>query len=413
MSGPNDRIVVVGAGVAGVSAAGAARLAGFEGEIVLLGGEDALPYRRPTVSKELVRGDKGPDEVRIKPEFWYEKNAVDLRTGVRVESIDAETHEVRLSDGSTLGYDQLLLATGGRPRRLAEGDSGAVTLREIGDADQLRERLDGRPDVVVVGAGLIGSEIAASARQLGCAVTLLETAPLPMPRVLPADLGRMYADWHAAEGTQLHTDVRVRAIRPDADDSSLTVVEAEDGRTWTAPVVVEAVGMTPDVELAHAAGVRLDDELGGVLVDEVGRTNVADVFAAGDVASMPDLVRGGRHRVEHWQNAQNHGAAVGRAMAGVEKPFDEVPWCWSDQYGGTLQITGWPDSSHTVVVRGDLGARDFTAFYLDADGVLLGAVGLGRPREIRSARGWIGERRRLDAARLGDEAVALEETLVP
>ncbi|MCW2790778.1 MAG: FAD-dependent oxidoreductase, partial [Aeromicrobium sp.] len=175
-----------------------------------------------------------------------------------------------------------------------------------------------------------------------------------------------------------------------------TVVRAADGRTWTAPVVVVAVGMQPNVEIADTAGIALADAAdgGGILVDDRGRTSVDGIFAAGDVANQPRPVLGGRHRVEHWQGAQNHGTAVGKVMAGGDDPFVEVPWCWSDQYGSTLQVTGWPQASHEMVVRGSLDDRDFTAYLLD-DGVIRGAVSIGRPREIRTARAWIGAQERL------------------
>lgn len=403
------RLVVVGAGVAGVSAAGAARTAGWEGEITLLGDEPGLPYRRPPVSKEVVRGEKTADEIRIKPEAWYEKQGIELRHGVGVVSLDVDAHALTLDDGSSLPYDRLVLATGGSPRLLPDVPAGVVTLRRFGDAEALRERLVDGAHVVVVGAGLIGSEIAASAREAGAEVTLLETASLPLPRLLPADLGAMYAHLHASEGTDLQTDVTVAAITESSDG---LVVEAADGRSWTAPVVVLAVGMAPRTELAEAAGITLDPALGGIAVDELGRTSAPDVYAAGDVAAMPNGVLGGRHRVEHWQGAQNHGAAVGRSVAGDEKAFVEVPWAWSDQYGHNLQVAGWPSAAHTTVVRGSLDDRDFTAFYLEGD-VVRGAVTIGRPREIRTARAWVAEHARLDAARLADESVPLEESVLP
>lgn len=398
-----SRFVVVGSGIAGVSAAGAARLAGFEGEIVLVGDEPELPYRRPPVSKEVVRGEKSADDIRIRKAEWYEAQRIDVRTGVRVDSIEVDAHVVRLDDGSELAYSSLLLATGGRARTLPGHVGGTVlTLRSLADVDAVTAALKPGSEIVVVGAGLIGSEIAASARELGTGVTLLETADLPMPHVLPADLGRMYADVHAQNGTTLHTGVEVTSIDEGAD--GLTVVTAADGRQWSAPVVVLAVGMQPNVELAVEAG--LDAGPGGIVVDDHGRTSAPDVYAAGDVARLPSSILGELHRVEHWQGAQNHGAAVGKVVAGQDVAFDEVPWCWSDQYGLTLQVTGWPSSAHDVVVRGSLDARHFTAFYL-LDGVVRGAVGIGRPAEIRLARQWIAASGRPDVALLGDDDAEL------
>ncbi|MFI5427328.1 NAD(P)/FAD-dependent oxidoreductase [Aeromicrobium sp. UC242_57] len=337
-------MVIIGAGIAGVSATGALRSAGYDGEIVVVGDEPELPYRRPPVSKEIVRGDKDADEIRIKKAAWYDDQQIELRTGVRVESIDVGATALVLETGETLTYDRLLIATGGRARNPWSA-AGAHTLRNLADVPTLHKELMAGSPVVVVGAGLIGSEIAASARELGCPVTLLESAALPLPKLLPAELGQMYLDLHRDRGTDLHTDVTVSSIR-DVDGS--TVVEAADGRSWTAPVVVVAVGMEPHVELAEAAGIAIASAAdgGGILVDEHGRTSVAGVYAAGDVANQPHPVLGGRHRVEHWQGAQNHGAAVGKIMAGGDAPFVEVPWCWSDQYGANLQVVGWPEAGH-------------------------------------------------------------------
>lgn len=389
------RTVIVGAGIAGVSAAAAMRRSGYEGDIVLLGEEPELPYRRPPVSKEIVRGEKTPDEIRIKKPEWYEQQAIELRTGVTVASIDTDAHIVRLADGEEVGYDQLLLATGGRARSPWSA-SGIRTLRSLGDAPRLQSELTPGSHLIVVGAGLIGSEIAASARTMGCEVTLLETAALPLPRLLPPELGELYVDLHKSEGTDLHTGVTVSSID---DEGGETVVRATDGRAWPAPVVVVAVGMEPNVELAEAAGIEVAN---GIVVDSLGRTSAPDVFAAGDVANQPNGVLGGRHRVEHWQGAQNHGTAIGKVMAGGDVPFVEVPWCWSDQYGHNLQVTGWPESAHDLVVHGSLEDRDFIAYLLD-DGVVRGAVGIGRPRDIRAAEKWIAAGQRLDDA-LGEDA---------
>jgi 3-phenylpropionate/trans-cinnamate dioxygenase ferredoxin reductase subunit len=386
--------VIVGAGIAGVSAAAALRSSGHEGAIDLLGAEPELPYRRPPVSKEIVRGEKGADEIRIKKVEWYEQQSITLRTGATVASIDVEAHTVRLDDGEALRYDRLLLATGGRARSPWTA-SGVRTLRSLADVPALQADLTPGGHVIVVGAGLIGSEIAASARELGCAVTLLESAALPLPRLLPPELGELYVDLHKSRGTDLHTGVTVASIEDVAEG---TIVRADDGRSWTAPVVVVAVGMEPNVALAEEAGIEVAD---GIVVDAHGRTSAPGVFAAGDVANQPNGVLGGRHRVEHWQGAQNHGTAVGQVMAGGDEPFVEVPWCWSDQYGHTLQVTGWPEGSHQLVVRGSLADRDFVAYLLD-DGVVRGAVAIGRPRDVRTARTWIAARERLDAV-LGPE----------
>jgi NADPH-dependent 2,4-dienoyl-CoA reductase/sulfur reductase-like enzyme len=406
-----DRLVVVGTGIAGVSVVAAARLGGFEGEVVLLGDEPELPYRRPPVSKEVVRGAKSADDIRIRKAEWYEQQRVDLRTGTEVTALDVERRVVTLASGEELGYGSLVLATGGRARTLDDlttpaGAEGVRTLRTLADVDGVVGALAPGAHLLVVGAGLIGSEIAASAREVGAQVTLLEAAEAPLLHLLPPGLAASVAGLHAEHGTDLQTGVDVVSI--DADPAGGTVVTASDGRRWSAPVVVVAVGMVPRGELAADAGLRT--ERGAVVVDDRGRTSAPDVYAVGDVALRPSPLRGGPERVEHWQGAQNHGTAIGKVLAGQDAPFDEVPWCWSDQYGHTLQVTGWPSADHELVVRGSLDERDFTAFLLD-DGVLRGAVTIGRPAEVRLARQWIAARARpsVDAlAGADDLATAVE-----
>lgn len=386
------RAVIVGAGIAGVSAAAAMRSAGYEGSIDLIGDEPYLPYRRPPVSKEIIRGEKTADEIAIKKADWFAQKDITLRTGVRAVAIDADRRSVEFDGADPLAFDELLIATGGRASSPWDA-SGVRTLRGLADVPRLRSELVAGSAVIIVGAGLIGSEIAASARELGCHVTLLEAAPLPLPRLLPPELGRMYVELHTAEGTELHTGVTVESI---TDDGAESVVRSVDGRSWSAPVVVVAVGMQPHVQLAADAGLEIatPTDGGGILVDAYGRTSVEGVYSAGDVANQPSAVFGGRHRVEHWQGAQNHGTAVGKNLAGNDQPFDEVPWCWSDQYGYNLQVVGWPQGTHELVVEGSIEERDFIAYLLD-DGIVRGAVSIGRPRDIRAARGWIGAAERL------------------
>ena len=407
----NARAVIVGAGIAGVSAAAGMRAAGFDGEILLIGDEPELPYRRPPVSKEIIRGDKTADEIRIKPETWYADNAVELLTGTHVTAIDPVAGKVALVAGPPVAFDRLLLATGGTARALNSSTAeGVRTLRTLADVPKLQSRLTPGQHLIVVGAGLIGSEIAASARGLGCDVTMLETAPLPLPRLLPPLLGQMYVDLHKGHGTELHTAVTVESI---LDQGGETVVRAVDGRTWSAPVVVVAIGMDPATGLAEAAGIEVASPHsgGGIVVDASGQTSIPGIYAAGDVANMPNGVLGGRHRVEHWQNAQNHGTAVGKAMAGADSTFVEVPWCWSDQYGINLQVTGWPEASHDVRIRGSIDDHDFSAFFLDGDRIL-GAVTIGRPGDVRQARKWIAAGERLRPDVLADEDAALADSVI-
>jgi 3-phenylpropionate/trans-cinnamate dioxygenase ferredoxin reductase subunit len=378
--------VIVGAGVAGVSAAAALRTTGFDGRVVLVGAEPELPYRRPPLSKEVLRGENDGDGIRLKAAAWFADNDVDLLGGVEVIGVDVDGHAVTLDDGARLGYDRLLLATGGRARLLpgTRDLPGVRTLRTLADVPTLRGELAEGRSVLVIGAGLIGAEVAASARALGCSVTMLEAADLPLARLLPPSIGRVYAALHRNRGVELHTGVAVDRIESVAEG---VLVTAADGRRWEAQLAVVAVGMVPNTGLAERAGLAVAD---GIVVDASCATSAPDVFAAGDVANAPNLVLGGRHRVEHWQHAQNQGAVAARAMLGLDVSFDEVPWCWSEQYEVNLQVTGWPTAADDVAVRGDLEALDFLAVF-SRGGRLTGAVGIGRPADVRTIRRLIAE----------------------
>lgn len=454
------RAVIVGSGIAGVSAAEGLRAAGWDGEVVIIGDEPELPYRRPPLSKEVLVGSQSLDDVRIKKTEWYAAASVELVTGRSVAGVDPGARRVWLGDGERLDYEVLLLATGGRARGLggalggsSEGgtSSGVVgssgnpatpepgvagrgadevgsagpaaadpqarvlTLRTAADAAVVGERIAREGSVVIVGAGLIGSEIAASATGLGASVTLLETADLPLPKLLPALVGERYARLHKERGVDLQTGVAIASV---TETPSAATVLAADGRSWTAPLVIVAVGMEPRVELARSAGIAVDaGRVGGIVVDELGRTSAPGVFAAGDVANLPGTGPHGvgtRHRVEHWQHAQRHGLAVGRAMAGVVDHFTEVPWCWSAQYGLSLQSTGWPGAMGGAgiehVVRGSVDELDFTVLAL-AGGRPVGAVGIGRPGEIRTIRAWIAEGVSVDAAAAADAGTDLSDSV--
>jgi 3-phenylpropionate/trans-cinnamate dioxygenase ferredoxin reductase subunit len=404
-----DPVVVVGAGIPGGGTA-------YDGPLVLVGDEPVLPYRRPTVSKGLVRGTQTLEQVRVKPPQWYSEQRVELRTGVAAVAV--EGRELVLDTDERVAWSRLVLATGGRGRTLPGLDPSprVLSLRTAADAARLTDVL-GRTagPVVVVGAGLVGAEIAAGLHETGREVVLLESAALPMSRVLPPVLGEVYADLHRSRGVALETGVEVAKVLDTGDG---VLVGAADGRTWEAGLVVVSVGLAPDLALATGAGLASRPD--GVVVDQHGRTCVADIWAAGDLALRPSSYVDGVRRAEHWQSAQDHGTAVGRALAAdlagepLPEPFDEVPWAWSDQYSLTLQLTGWPTSDDDVVLRGapsgEPGAR-WVAFFL-REGVLRGAVGVGRPRDIRGARVLVGRRARVERARLADPDVPVLETVL-
>jgi len=381
--------VIVGTGIAGTSAALRLRSSGFDGRVLLIGDEPHEPYRRPPLSKDLLSGSTPAERIRLRPPETWEKQEIELRTSSRVASVDTDAKSLSLADGEQLRYDQLLLATGGRPRMLpqavcATGLDGVHTLRTMSDIPALQSALTPGSSVLVIGAGLIGAEVAATARGLGCPVMMLEAAEQPLSRLLPPQISQVYAGLHREHGVDLHTGVQIASL--ERIDLGLLATDAE-GRKWLADAVVVAVGMTPCTELAEAAGLEVDN---GIVVDEYFRTSAPEVFAAGDVANQPNLLLGGRHRVEHWTSAQEQGTAVARSMLGEREPYDKVPWCWSDQYGVNLQVTGWPSASDDVTVRGSLDALDFTAIFHRA-GRLVGAVGVNRPKEVRTLRKLIAE----------------------
>ncbi|WP_024794966.1 NAD(P)/FAD-dependent oxidoreductase [Tomitella biformata] len=372
------RIVIVGTGIAGATAAETLRKEGYDGEVVLIGAEPGLPYRRTMASKELLAGDARAELKSA--QFWVDAG-VDLRSAVEVTAIDPAARVVATDDGQTLTYDALLLATGGRPRELALAPAGVHYLRTMGDAEKLRDSLAAAHSVLIVGGGLIGCEVAAAAAA-GRAVTLLEAGGSILERVLPPQVSAMLAGLHEANGVDVQTGVALTGIERGPD--GLTAIAA-DGRSWTADAVVVAVGMAPNTELAQAAGLEVAD---GIVVDEFCATSAPGIFAAGDVARLPNPIIGGSHRVEHWNHAQAHGAAAARAMLGLGAAYADVPWCWTTQYGKNVQITGWPGAAQEWAVDGSVAGHDFTALATRA-GAPIGAVSLGRPKDVRAARAEI------------------------
>ena len=387
--------VVVGANLAGGRAVETLRAQGFDGRIVLVGAEADRPYERPPLSKEVLRGQSEP--VFLRDEDWYAANDIELRLGVRATKLDADA--IELEGGDTITFDACLLATGGRPRRLHDVD-GVHYLRTVGEAIALRDELARKPRVVVVGAGFIGAEVAASARTIGCDVTMIEMLDVPLARVLGAELGALYARIHRDHGVDLRLGEGVEQVTRDG-------VIGTSGTLYEADLVVVGVGIEPNIELARHAGIACDN---GIIVDELCRTSAPNVYAAGDVANRPDVYSGGRIRAEHFQNAQNQGVAAARSMLGRNEPFQEVPWFWSDQYDVNLQTLGHPSPSHERITRGSYDDIDFITFDLDGDRIVA-AVAMNRGRDIAAARRLIERQIAVDRKRLADDDVTLRDLL--
>ena len=394
--------LILGAGQAGGWAAVAMRQAGFAGRVVLIGDEPHLPYERPPLSKSVLTAAEEPPVAWFHPPGRYEELGIETRLGTAAVAIDLAARRVVLADGTELGWDKLLLAMGGRARRLSvPGGERALTLRTLEDARAIRGRLDGARRVVCIGAGVIGLEIAASARARGAAVTVLEAADRPMGRAVCADGAAFVAGLHRDAGVALHFGVAVAAIEARADGTEAVI--CADGAAFPADLVIAGVGMERNLALAEAACVPTDR---GVLVDACAETRVPGVFAAGDLAAFPHPLFG-ILRLESWRHAQNHGIAAGQAMAGAAKPYDDIPWFWTDQFGVNLQVAGLPALAARTVVR-VAGKRAFVALHLAADDRVVGVTAANAPREIRAGTALIRGGRAVDAARAADPAVALQ-----
>lgn len=400
---PPSNIIIVGAGQAAGIAAATLRSEGFAGAIVVVGDEPYPPYERPPLSKKVLIGSAEPEATYLKPEAFYAEQAIELRLGVRVAAIERAARRLTLADGVELGYDKLIVATGSKVRRLEIAGArpeNVFYLRGIDDCLALRARLVEGAGLVVVGGGYIGLEVAAAARQRGVEVTVVEAEGQVMGRVVGPEIGRFFAEEHAARGVDIRTGVTV-------SEAAEGRARCSDGASIAADLFVVGVGVVPDTALAEAAGLAVDN---GILVDEHGRTSDADIYACGDVTNHPNALLNRRVRLESWQNAQNQSIAVARALAGNPRPYGEVPWFWSDQYDLNLQMVGLPEAWERVVLRGDMAERRFTAFYLQGDRVVA-ANAVNNGRDIRPARELIARRLAVDDALLADPSASLRALL--
>jgi len=400
------QIVIVGAGESGARVAIALREQGFDGAVTLVGEERHAPYERPPLSKGAIFGEEPPTLPYIGDAQRLSELDVGAVLGVAATAIDRVGRKLRLNDGAAIAYDQLVLATGARPRRLnLPGAEHGLTLRSFEDSVVLRERMRPGAAIVVIGGGFIGLELAAGARKLGCEVVVVEAAPRVLARATPAPLAAILEARHRAEGVEILTEVGVSGFSADA-------VELADGRRLKADAIVVGIGAAPETSLAAAAGLALDN---GVAVNGRLQTSDADIFACGDCASFPHpLFDGRRLRLEAWRNAFDQGAFVARALTGAEDEFAAVPWFWSDQFDLCLQIAGLPDAGATVAPR-DLGDGALMTFHLAADGRLVGvgAVGpLGKiAKEVRVAEMLIARRAAPSPDKLADAKVKLKGLL--
>ena len=406
-----ERIVIIGASLAGASAAAALREGGFDGELQLIGAESQPPYNRPPLSKGYLRGEERFEDQLVKPSGYYAEQSIGLRLGIRATAIDPKRKVIGLDGGEEIPYDRLLVATGGRNRTLSAPGAdlqGILQLRTVEDCDRIRAAARAGGRALVVGLGFIGSEVAASLHQLGVRVAAVEGHPVPLARVLGAEVGEVLASVHREKGVELVLEDSVAAFE---GAGRVERVRTKKGRILECDLVVAGIGIVPNSELLAAARAAVDN---GVLVDERCRTSLPDVFAAGDVANHLHPIFG-RLRVEHWNNGYQHGRAAARSMLGDTQPYDYLHSFWSDQYEHLIEYVGFAAAWDRLVFRGRPESRKFLGFYLK-DGLARAAVGLNRggdpedPKadsELKVVADLIRRRAPVDAAKLADEDVDL------
>ncbi|MFF7216628.1 NAD(P)/FAD-dependent oxidoreductase [Streptomyces sp. NPDC008238] len=405
---PENTFVIVGGGLAAGKAVEALRENGYDGRLVLIGDEPDRPYIRPPLSKGYLLGKETRDSIFVHPADWYAEHDVDLRLGTTVTGLDAGAKEVRLDDGQRLPYTKLLLATGSTPRRLpvpgADLD-GVLYLRRVGDSERLKDAFTAGARIVVIGGGWIGLETAAAARQAGAEVTVLEAEELPLLRVLGREAAEVFAGLHTDNGVVLRNGVRVEEITGSGGRAD--GVRLADGTHLPADAVVVGVGITPNVQLAEAAGLEVRN---GVVTDAHLRTSAPDVFAAGDVANAHHPFLDRHIRVEHWANALNQPATAAQGMLGKDAVYDRLPYFYTDQYDLGMEYTGYvePGGYDRVVFRGDKAAREFVAFWMSGNRVLAG-MNVNVWDVVEPVRELITSRAAVDDARLSDPQVPLDQ----
>jgi 3-phenylpropionate/trans-cinnamate dioxygenase ferredoxin reductase component len=396
--------VIVGAALTGAKAAEELRERGFEGRVLLVGSEPERPYERPPLSKDYLRGEVERENAYVHQADYYEQHEIELLSGATATAIDLAAAIVRLEDGRELNYDRLLLCTGAEPRRLSVPGAELEDihyLRTLADCDVLRERLDSRHRVAVIGAGWIGSEVAASARTRGLDVTLIDPLSVPNERTFGPEVGGFYRDVHAGHGVELLLGDGLAGFE---GDGSVQRVRTTAGRVVECDFAVVGIGVAPRVQLARDAGLEIDN---GIVVGEQLQTSAENVFAAGDVANAWHPFYGERIRVEHWANALNQGPAAGRAMLGEAVSYDRIPYFFSDQYDVGMEYSGYATSWDKVVFRGEREAGEFVAFWLK-DGRVIAGMNVNVWEVNQDVQSLIRSRREVDVSALTDPDTPLE-----
>jgi 3-phenylpropionate/trans-cinnamate dioxygenase ferredoxin reductase component len=398
-------VVVVGAGHGGAQACISLRQNGFDGTIALIGDESVPPYERPPLSKEYLAGEKSFDRILIRPVSFWSDRRIELRLGARITSVDAPAHRATASDGRTFGYDHLIWATGGRPRRLSCSGAdlaGVHTVRTCSDVNQMMTELDRIRRVVVIGGGYIGLEAAAVLTSLGKQVTLLEALDRVLARVSGEPLSRFYEAEHRARGVDIRLGARVDCL---IGEERVTAVTLAGGEALEADMVIVGVGIEPAVEPLLAAGAEGGN---GVLVDDHCRTTLPDVFAIGDCALHPSAHASSPIRIESVQNANDQATMVGKLLTVGTSGYDAVPWFWSNQYDLKLQTVGLSAGHDRIIVRGKPSERSFSLAYLK-DRRLIALDAVNRTKDYVQAKPLIERAEPLDLDHLADALTPLKE----
>ncbi|MEY8247456.1 MAG: FAD-dependent oxidoreductase [Bermanella sp.] len=401
--------IIIGASHAAAQLAPSLRQEGWEGKIIVLGDEAYLPYHRPPLSKDFMANDKNAEELLIRPQTAYDKFNIEFKLGVRAETINRDHKTVTLESGEVLNYDKLAICTGSRVRTVSlpgvELD-GIHYLRDIADVEGIKEDVAPGKSAVIVGGGYIGLETAAALRKQGMQVTILEMAPRVLARVTAPEISEFYTRVHTDEGVIIKTGIAVAGFE---GDKHVERVVCADGSQFDADLVVIGVGIVPNIELAEAAGLEIEN---GIVVDEYARTNDPDIVSAGDCTYHPNSIYGIRLRLESVPNASDQAKSAAASICGKDKLYSSLPWFWSDQYDLKLQIAGLSQGYDQLVVRGDKdNGRSFTAFYLK-EGKLISADCVNSPQEFMVSKRLILAGKVLDPAKLADTEVAPKDLLV-
>jgi 3-phenylpropionate/trans-cinnamate dioxygenase ferredoxin reductase component len=396
--------VIVGASLAGAKAAEELRSRGFDGRVVLLGAEAERPYERPPLTKDYLRGESERDQAYVHAACFYAENEIELETASQVTEIDPGGRRVTLADARSIEFDRLLLATGAQPRRITVDGAtleGVHYLRTLADCDVLRERLNEGGRVVVVGAGWIGSEFAASARQRGLEVTVVDPLALPNERIFGPEIGAFYRDVHTSHGVEMVLGEGVEAL---LGETAVKAVRTASGREIACDFVVVGIGVTPSAQLAQAAGLDVEN---GILANDALQTAAPNVFAAGDVANATHPFYGERIRLEHWANALNQGPAAARSMLGEPTSYDRIPYFYSDQYDVSMEYCGHAARWDEVVFRGERDRGAFIAFWIRDERVVAG-MNVSVPDVNEQIQALIRSRKQVTTSALSDPDTPLE-----